>query len=478
MIKKIVFVLLVILLLADLGYSFLQHYHMPFDGDIASCIVPADDIKPILSSPLGFKVFQEGITYPNPNRFFCHWSFYEFFNTIPLFLQKFVSPLDSAYLSCAIAKILIQITLIALLAISISGSIFKFDFLLAAVLISPLFQANGYRSYMGIIDPSITYTFFYALPAILIIIYFFPLFMKYFYSIEMKGYKYIKYLWTPLALISSLSGPLNPGISLVIVLLLFLHKLTKNAAKSEIKNSLLKLKYAIQQIPNDYYFFSIPITIFSIYSLFLGSYNSFSLSSKLPLSELYSRLPLGVYYSFTQKLGFPILFAILIINTIIIHYTINTTEGKKILTLFKWFGLFALIYILLLPLGGYRNYRPNVLRYDTIMPITLGLMFFFGKTSIFILNNFSNRKKYWYIPLLVLVLFVFENADEPEFNKNECERKSIIHIAESPEQIIKIDNGCTVLSWYNIEKPEESWLYIRQLKLWGIVKDENKRYYQ
>lgn len=76
------------------------------------------------------------------------------------------------------------------------------------------------------------------------------------------------------------------------------------------------------------------------------------------------------------------------------------------------------------------------------------------------------------------MLFVFENADEPEFNKNECERKSIIHIAESPEQIIKIDNGCTVLSWYNIEKPEESWLYIRQLKLWGIVKDENKRYYQ
>ena len=45
MIKKIVFVLLAILLLADLGYSFLQHYFMPFDGDIASHIIPADEIN-------------------------------------------------------------------------------------------------------------------------------------------------------------------------------------------------------------------------------------------------------------------------------------------------------------------------------------------------------------------------------------------------------------------------------------------------
>lgn len=476
MIKKIVIILLVALLLVDLGYSFLQHYHMPFDGDMASCIVPADAEMNILESPLGFKVFKEGITYPNPNRFICHWSFYKYFNTVPLFLQKFTTPLDSAYLACAVAKILIQITLLTLLALAASGGVLKFDFLLAAALITPLFQTNGYRSYMGIIDPSTTYTFFYALPSILVILYFIPLFMKYFYGIEMKGYKYIKYLWIPLALISSLSGPLNPGISLVVVLLLFLHKLSQNLAKSEIKNNFSKLKHAIQEIPVDYYFYSVPITIFSLYSLFLGSYNSFNL--EMSLSERYSRLPEGIYYAFTQKLGFPVLFLILAINTIIIQYKFKTPEGKKILTYFKWFGLFALIYILLLPLGGYRNYRPNILRYDTIMPITLGLMFFFGKTSIFILNNLINGRKYWYVPLLIIVMFVFENSDEPEFNKNECERIGINQIIESPEPIVKISNGCTVLSWYNIEKPEYSGLNMKLLKLWGIVKDENKLYYQ
>jgi hypothetical protein len=58
-----------------------------------------------------------------------------------------------------------------LIAFFISGSILKLDFLFAAILITPLFQTNGYRSYMGIIDPATTYTFFYALPTILILIY-------------------------------------------------------------------------------------------------------------------------------------------------------------------------------------------------------------------------------------------------------------------------------------------------------------------
>jgi len=221
MMKKTLILLILALLLADIGYTFLQNYYTPFDGDMAGGIVPAKDVKPILESPFGIKIFTDHTTYPNPNRFFCHWSFYKYFNSVPLFLQNFTSPINSAYLSCGLAKTLIQVILIFILSLLISGGILKFDFLVAAILITPLFQTNGYRSYMGIIDPSTTYTFFYALPTILILIYFTPLFLKHFYGLELKRMKYIKYLWIPLALISSLSGPLNPGISLVISLLIF-----------------------------------------------------------------------------------------------------------------------------------------------------------------------------------------------------------------------------------------------------------------
>jgi len=112
----------------------------------------------------------------------------------------------------------------------------------------------------------------------------------------------------------------------------------------------------------------------------------------MPLWDLYLRLPIGIYYLLTQKLGFPILLLILAINSLIIRYKINTPEGKTILKLFKWIGLFALIYILFLPFGGYRDYRPNILRYDTILPITISLVFIFAKTTIFILRHYPIKQ--------------------------------------------------------------------------------------
>ena len=200
---------------------------------------------------------------------------------------------------------------------------------------------------MGIIDPSTTYTFFYALPMILILIYFAPLFFKHFYGLELKR---IKYIWIPLSLISCLSGALNPGISLVVSLLIFIYYFYQNLNNSSIQNKFIKLKTAIQNIPNDYYFYLIPICVFSLYSLFLGRYNSVNISNEIPLSVLYSKLPKGIYYLFTQKLGFPMLFLVLAINTLIIYYKFRTEEGRQILNTFKWIGFFALIYILLCPL--------------------------------------------------------------------------------------------------------------------------------
>ena len=477
MIKKIIILLLSALLLGDIGFSFIQHYNTPFDGDMSGGIVPNHDVIPILDNPLGINIFTENTTYPNPNRFFSHWTFYHYFNTLPIYLQNFASPIDSAYLSCAIAKTIVQISIIFLLSFLISGRIFRFDFLLSAFLITPLFQTNGYSTYMGIIDPSTTYTFFYAMPIILVILYFMPLYFKYINGVEFKAMKYLKYLWIPLALISSLSGPLNPGISLVVSLLVFIFFYFKTYKNLEIKNRYTKLILLIKRIPKDVLFYLIPICVFSLYSLLLGRYNSLNVGNEMPLWDLYLRLPIGIYYLLTQKLGFPILVLILAINSLIIRYKINTPEGKTILKLFKWIGLFALIYILLLPFGGYRDYRPNILRYDTILPITISLVFIFAKTTIFILRHYPIKQKYWYTPLIILVLFIFTNADKAKFDKNDCERKSIQRIAESKEKIVRIDNNCKLLSWEIINNPKDSELNTKLLKKWRIIK-EDKLYYQ
>lgn len=476
--RKIIISIILTLLIADIGYSFLQHYTTPFDGDMAGGIVPGQDVVPILKSPFGLAVFSEDTTYANPNKFFCHWSFYAYFNQVPLLLQHATDAVTSAYLSCAIIKTLLQLLLILVLATASTGRfrMLDFSFLLAALFVTPLFQTNGYRSYMGIIDQSTTYTFFYALPTLLIILYFLPLFLQTYYKLTFRYDKLLHTFLLPFALVISLSGPLNAGIALIVSLLLVVHGLYPFYVRAENKPK-LSIKAIIHAIPAHYYFYIVPITFFSLYSLFIGQYNSLNISNQHTLITLYAKLPAGIYYSFFQMLGFPVLLLAITINILIIRRNILSPDAKQLLSFIKWIGIFALLYILLLPLGGYRSYRPYILRYDTLIPITLCLMFVFAKTSLLILSQLPRKQIYLYLPLLFAVLFIFTNADTAKFNRNSGERNAIAQIVHSNEKIVKLDSSCTILSWTTVTNPHESELVMKLLKRWKIV-NEDKLFYQ
>jgi len=479
MVKRIIYILLLLFIMLDIGYSFMQHYNTPLDGDIAESIVPADHFKPLFESPLGFQAIKNQQTYPNPNRFFTHWSFKEYMINMPLLIQRFTDPINSVYLSCAIAKTIIQICLIIFLAIAICGTInmLTMDFIIAAALITPLFQTNGYSNYMGVIDPSITYTFSYALPCALLIFYFLPFIRHFYHEKKVRFHFIILLLWIPLGLIVSLSGPLNPGIVLAFSFIALLWSMKSIFIRSNDDSIKYRFVNTLRNIPKYFWFIVVPISFFSLYSLYLGQYNSHSSIYSAALSNLYLSIPKGIYYQFTQKLGFPVLFLVLGANVVIILRMFNTTESKKVLSVFKWIGLFSLLFILLLPLGGYRDYRPNVLRYDTIMPITLCLFFAFGTTSLFIIKNISKRKRLWYIPLLAFVLIIYSFADQPEFDKNNCEILALEKISQSPESIIRLNSSCSVLSWGTISKPEDSDLNAQMLIIWNIT-DRRILYYQ
>ncbi|MEI6062843.1 MAG: hypothetical protein WCR72_19220, partial [Bacteroidota bacterium] len=216
---KKTYLILLVFLLSDLAFSFYQHYHMPLYGDVAEIVIP-DQVKGyyhVLHDPLGLDVLIRNETYANPNRYFAHWSASQYFLHMPLLLQKFVSPIDSIYLSVALAKIIIQLLVLYLLAVFVSGTgnILKPDFLLAAALMTFLFQTSGYNRYMGIIDPSVIYSFFYALPLGLLLLFFLPFFRRIYYSHHNKpGIA----AWIALALfipVLCLNGPLVPGVVLI-----------------------------------------------------------------------------------------------------------------------------------------------------------------------------------------------------------------------------------------------------------------------
>jgi hypothetical protein len=140
----------------------------------------------------------EGERYAAPNRFFAHWTMAHYFRHVPLALQSFLSPIDSVYAAAALAKTAIQLLLI---------------WLLAAAVITPLFQTFGYNGLMGVIDKSVTFTFFFALPMGLLLLFFLPFYKK------MRMPAAMQAGWAFLALFLALNGPLVPGVVLVACLL-------------------------------------------------------------------------------------------------------------------------------------------------------------------------------------------------------------------------------------------------------------------
>lgn len=476
--KKVGFILMLGFLLLDLGYSFQQHLAQPLDGDMAWNLLPAAEVQPILESPFGLLAIQ-GETYANPNRFFCHWSFREYLTEVPHFLQQWVEPVDSVYLACALAKLAIQLGVLVLLACLITGhfKFWHFDFLLAAVLVTPFFQTNGYRTYMGIIDPSTTYTFFYALPCLVLLVYLVPFFWQLFHGRRLLKAGWLKLVWLFWAIVVCLSGPLNPGVVLTAVLLLGIQHLRTNWSRSEKGGGLGKMKSLVAFAPHYWWFFLVPISLLAVYSLWLGSFNSLSIANKVPVVELYAKLPAGVYYQFTQKLGFPVLLLAIGINIWLIKTKFKGEKKQRILSLFQWVGLFCLCYLLLLPLGGYRDYRPLVLRYDTIMPVTIALMLLFGISSHYLLHQFRDGSSWRYGVFIVTIAAIFTFADEPEFDNNFCERNALAVIAASTESVVILEEDCSVLDWETIQSPERSQENGRLLTVWGITERDKLYYY-
>ncbi len=476
--NRILYFLLILFILSDAGYSFVQHLHKPLDGDMSRGVIPVNTVKNIFQDPFGISVITQNAVYPNPNRFFAHYTFSNYFQNVPFFLQHFFSPIDSLYLSCAIAKIIIQLSLLFLLGFYITGTtkVLKEEFLIAVALITPLFQTNGYVGYMGIIDSSVTYTFFYALPCCLLLLFYLPFFNTSFYGKEFISNKFILLLLFLFTVVLTLNGPLLPGIILIISFLYILYHFKLHYTISEF-SFVSKTKMALRKISRPHLFFFVFISLLSLYSLYIGKNNSEFINDIPPLSTRYDRLPFGLYYWLTQKLGVPLLIIMICVNAFLIHKNYKNETGKKILHLLKWIVLFSVLYIILLPLGGYRHSRPNIIRCDSVMPITIALIFIYGLSALFLINNLKNIGKKVYVFILIGFSFIYTWSDEPEFTKNNCEKQALQKIADSRDKIVLLENDCNVMSWEKITDPKESENNAELFQYWGITK-EKKLFYQ
>jgi hypothetical protein len=480
-VKSKLILFLFILLVIDAAYSFYQHYQVHLDGDMPANIVPAPACVLVLQDPFGYNALVHHQKYVGPNRFWAHFTQSVYFKKVPILLQSWVKPIDSVYLSCAIAKTLLQLFLIWLLAVFISGvkNIFRKEFIIGAILVTPLFQTFGYNTLMGIIDISTTYTFFYALPIALTMLFLLPFYRAWLNNFEFRLNIISKILLLFLIVVISFNGPLVPGVILIICPWILLNLWYKNYQVIKSNSFINSFFKAISGIPGYLIVYFSIVIVASLYSLYIGTFNSDQTQWNVPILERYTRIPNGIFDLLSLRIGFPLLLAFIGVNYYFLKKRIHDFEAIRILRLIKWVGLFSLIYILLLPLGGYREYRHDIVRRDTIIPITLALIFIYGLSSYYLLSVFQKRTRNIYVAGLTVFLLIFTIADGPETHSNNvCERQALEKIAKSRNNIVAIDScDCSVVSWVKITDFNDSEYNAEMLRIWGITQ-EKKLYFQ
>lgn len=477
-IKKYDYAIFLALLVVYFLYSFTQHYNVDLRGDMAQIILPSPGYEKVMNNPFGLPALLKGEEYHATNRFFAHWTMANYFRTMPFFLQNFVSPVNSVYLASGIAKTIIQAFITFLLAFYITGTtrLFNKNNLLAALLVAPLFQTFGENNSIGIIDKSIAYTFFYAFSVGMVGLFFLP-FSRGIPDKECK-FSNIKTLFLLiLAITLPLKGPLNPALFLLIVPGLLLYKCWRNFHPLNSRSLGERLLDTFFNINPKILLIFIVVMLVSLYSMWIGQYNTEHQWATIPLIERYIRMPNGLFYMFLNKLMPALWLIFILINTLIIYHKADSKTKFVYFSILSWIGIFVLLYTILLPFGGYRDYRPLIIRRETYLPVLLALMFLFGWSSYHLILNLKKYPNPLLIGLGITGFLVFcWVADEPNYDANDCEKRALKKIIQSEQKTIQLKHDCNVMAWQKFDSPVKSKINSQVLQMWNII-DKDKRYY-
>jgi hypothetical protein len=441
---------------------------MWLDGDMAGIIMPADAYKPVMKDPLALKALIHHDQYAAPNRFFIHWFMQMYYKNLPFLLEKFFTPIQSVFIATALARTAIQTAIIYLLAAGIAGTyrLWNKRFLFAALLITPFFQTNGFEQMMSVTMNSITYTFFYALPYVFLLLYFLPFYFKYVLQKEIIFTPLKNILLVLLLFIICLGGPLASPIVLIICTLSLFYLFIKNYRQLSVRLT-GKIILSIKNIDRKILFHFSCAIFLALYSIYIGRFNIENEWATIPLIERYQLMPRGLWTLLTpQKFNDNLIFALGC--CFLFYYGFRKYKNENIISLMKWIGLFVIIYLILLPLGGYRVYRPLIIRNDTFSPVTLSIFFFYATTGMLLYKAIGARGKKFLFVLFAVVAFIYMNADK-ELGDNSCQKESLRKMAESDQPVVELRDWCTVMSWEPVTNKDESDLNAQLIRLWKIT---------
>jgi hypothetical protein len=347
-----------LVILVDLWHTGLWFSRMQVDPDLSRVAGPTQSYAHVLHDPFGFDGLQTGLRYPGAGRFMAHFTTKAWADHALGWMHVvFSDPVRSLYFSLALTAIVVHIGFLvvgcgylrAYQPMTAKSTIFT------AFGLSLFVQLASQRFYVGIIDHSMSYTFAYAIPLLALAAFFLPVYRSLLHRDYVPSLM-VGAALVPAAMYLAFSGPLvQPVVALIGVLLV--------GAQAIRRNRLLVHWRLVPGLG--------VLAILSAWGMYVSQFNSESTTS-VTIGTRYSLLRHGLFEVLVRPPSpWPLLLAALVF---LYRFVSRSVAGTVRVGLRRHMlaGVgFSAAWLTLLPLGGYRNYRPFILSSVTLLPVTL-----------------------------------------------------------------------------------------------------------
>lgn len=457
-------------MLLDLALTCWQTYQLPLDGDLVAIVFPSPFYSAVLHDPFGWSVLTKNAVYAATNRFFAHATMYFYWRHVPLLLHAVASPISSLYLASALFTTTLQAILLGLLAgyIRRASGVLQGPrgFWVAVALLVPLFQTGGFFEQMGIMNIAVTYTFFYTLPLVLLLILLWPFFGAACRQQPLRLPWATAVLVVGLMVFIAFNGVIATAAIAVLLFCIGMYWVWARRQARRGQSGLVPRWLSGQAL-----LLLGLLAAICLYSIYIGKNNTENTHDHT-LWQLYQLLPQGVYTQFTFQRGLPVLVSLIIVNAQLVRYVVLPSPARRrVQLLLRWVGIFTLLFLLLLPFGGYRSYRPYLLRNDSISPILLGLFFAYGLSTYFLLFQLKGRLRTGYLALVCLFgsYFIYADSTLKMPVNNGCQRWAMDQLSRADKPVVELSTFCNVLTWLPLTEYHETEIHAQMLQYWGIT---------
>lgn len=462
---------------------------MQVDPDLSRVAGPVESYGHVLHDPFGFGGLQTGLRYPGAGRAMAHLTTKAWADHALGWVHVFVSdPVRALYLGLAITAVLVHLgfLVVGCKYLRAYQPMTPTATLCCALGLSLFVQLATQRFYVGIIDHSMSYTFAYAIPLLVLASFFLPVYRSLLHS------DYIPSVRVAVTLVLAsfylaFSGPLvQPCVALLGVLLVVV-QLTR-------RTRLLVHQRLLPGLGT--------LGVLSAWGMYLSQFNSESVTA-VTVGTRYKLLRHGLF----EVLIRPSSPWVLLLVAIGLLYRFGSRSAKpeihRQLKVHLAFGLgFGALWLGLLPLGGYRNYRPFILSSVTLLPVTLIVVYLFvllvrvslsrsldglqtDQTGVVTSATRSERLHgpmsarssrpvailTFGVPVVVLSLLALHKFVSPPTN-NACQRKVFEQLRSQSAPFVSIPRTCPILTETvgALDDPDYLQAITKLLRRWEILR--------